>query len=114
MTYLVLLYKIDSIIEMAQTPTEAEAIQEAEIVRNHIRNGYLPSNVVDEISKIVICEVKHQIKKQPATFEWGNTAFSPTKAEAAARKVIPACTSKDPDKMCEKCNCWKMTRAYCS
>ena len=35
-------------------------------------------------------------------------------AEAAARKVTPACTSKDPDKMCGKCNCWKMTRAYCS
>ena len=35
-------------------------------------------------------------------------------AEDAARKVTPACTSKDPDKMCEKCNCWKMTRAYCS
>jgi hypothetical protein len=35
-------------------------------------------------------------------------------AEAAARKVTPACTSNDPDKMCQRCNCWKMTRAYCS
>lgn len=114
MTYLVLLYKKDSITELTRTSTEAEAIQEAEIVRNHIRNSYLPSNVVDEISKIVICEEKHQIKKQPATFEWGNSAFSSSKAEAAARKVTPACSSKDPDKMCDKCNCWKMTRAYCS
>ena len=114
MTYLVLLYKKDSITELTQTATEVEAIQEAEIVRNHIRNGYLPSNVVDEISKIVICEEKHQIKKQPPTFEWGNSAVSPAKAEAAARKVTSACSSKDPDKMCEKCNCWKMTRAYCS
>ena len=81
MTYLVLLYKKGSITELTRTTTEAEAIQEAEIVRNHICNGYLPSNVVDEISKIVICEEKRRLKKQPATFDWGSAAFSSTKAD---------------------------------
>lgn len=25
-----------------------------------------------------------------------------------------ACASKNPDNMCDSCNCWKQTRAYCS
>jgi len=25
-----------------------------------------------------------------------------------------SCKSKDPDNMCSFCNCWKITRAYCS
>lgn len=24
------------------------------------------------------------------------------------------CNSKHPDNMCDECDCWKMTRAYCS
>lgn len=30
------------------------------------------------------------------------------------KKSTKACSSKNPDNMCDECNCWKHTRAMCS
>lgn len=32
----------------------------------------------------------------------------------AAPGIPPECSDKDPDEMCESCDCWKATRANCS
>jgi hypothetical protein len=40
--------------------------------------------------------------------------MTPAELIETVRGVYRACTSNNPDKMCQQCNCWKMTRACCS
>ena len=59
-------------------------------------------------------------KKNPAAVKLGK--IKTAKKAAAAREngrkggrpKKTDCESKAPDRMCERCNCWKATRANCS